>query len=125
MGTHVAQRVDERSDGTVLHAFRSRQHVRLPLECTQIGRHEAHGRSSGTDVDHLWHVAQGIDDNGCVVTVAQVLRQLDSPKYGLDDERPVADAFRGRKMDGCIEFLRPIQFKLFWFYVHVYSDFVC
>ena len=53
---------------------------------TQIGRHEPHGCAGSFDVYHLRHIADGIDDDLCIITVAQVLGQSLPSAERIDDE---------------------------------------
>ena len=95
VGTQFAQGVYQYSDRAMLHALRSCNRVRTS-HYTQIGSHKAHRCSGSLDIDFLWHVAQGIDDDLRIITVAQVLGQIPATAEGIDDESSVRDAFRCR-----------------------------
>ena len=86
----------------MLHALRPCNRVRTS-HYTQIGSHEAHRCSGSLDIDFLWHVAQGIDDDLRIITVAQVLGQIPATAEGIDDESSVRDAFRCWQSDGAFE----------------------
>ena len=53
----------------------------------------------GVDVNHLRHVAQGVDDYPRVVTVRHIVRHHPSAGQGIDNQRPVADALRSRQVN--------------------------
>ena len=72
----------------MLHALRSRQHVRTS-HYTQIGRHKAHSRTRSLDVNLLRHVAHGINNHLRIITVAQVLGQLSATTERIDDKGTV------------------------------------
>ena len=73
VGTQPSQCIHQRTYRTVLHALRTRQHVGTSRQ-TEIGRHEAHGRTSRLDIDLRGQVlSHRLDNHIRIVAVADVL----------------------------------------------------
>ena len=68
VSSQCAQGVNQDSNGSVLHAFRTGDDTLAGCE-RQICREKTHGRTCCLHVDDLVGGLQGVDDHGRVVTV--------------------------------------------------------
>ena len=73
VGSQVSQGINQNLDRTVLHALCAGEQVAAAPSGCQKGSHESHGCASSLDIDNLWHVAQGTDNDFGVIAVAEVL----------------------------------------------------
>lgn len=99
VGSQLAESLNQRSDRPFLHASVACEPV-VSFPDAQVGCQKAHGCARSFYVDAIRQASQCLFQHTGIIAVGQLPHGSPVFTQGIQNQCPVADAFRGRQTDG-------------------------